>query len=153
MSIKDFETFAVSPFEVEGLTTRVVRVNEASNAAVNMNTGEVFEMRYIKDGEVKKHDPVSYIKLFKNNLPMLGDLSTPGLKLLVYLMYYAPINNNRVNIDLRHCMQFSGYSAKSQYYRGVVELLTKRIIARAVGQDGAFYTNPNVFFNGDRTKL
>jgi len=52
-------------------------------------------------------------------------------------------------------LKFAGYKEKSRltYYRAVEGLLKANIISRKTGGGVCYWVNPNILFNGDRTKL
>jgi len=152
--ISDFETYSQSPFTVE-LTTRLVTPKVEHKLVEDKNDGKVYGMYEIPKNATVLHDPKKYIKLFTGNANILASMNEPSIKMFYYICDNLTINNNEICIFKDDYLAFYSYKAanKFAYYRAIEGLLTAAVIARKAGSTTCFFINPNMIFNGDRTKL
>lgn len=153
MKITDTELRHSNPFAIEGLETRthVVRENKKIRTLVDTDTGEVFNTIKLKGtAETITTDSFKYTKLFNKNLPTVGELTVPELKVMTYIMDNLIPNRDYVTVHIEDCAEWCGYKSSVQVYKGLIGLIEKNLIAR--GKNTIYWINPNIFYNGDRTQ-
>lgn len=101
-------------------------------------------------------DRQPYVKMFIQGLPLLMKLSTPGLKVLLWILgNIKPKNDQIVLLPIRVAKEL-GYTVTKPVHDGVKDLIAQNIIVRAYTGDRnapAYWINPTVFYNGNRKHL
>tara|TARA_B100002019_G_C21257823_1_gene594950 strand:+ start:85 stop:642 length:558 start_codon:yes stop_codon:yes gene_type:complete len=157
--MKKLERFKENPF-VDDMNINVRRKNiklsklGKSNGVdlVNTDTGE-HHGSYI--GTTKRVDEEQFVKLFISNIALTFDLKAAGIKafnVLIFVMQNT-IEKDKVFID-KYVMEdfnklYKKKLSRAVLYRGLLELVDCKIIARSV-REGEYFINPNFVFNGDR---
>jgi len=150
--ISEYDASSESPYTVQ-LQSKYVQPN-SEHSAVEID-GVLHGIYPIGKGKTILSDNAIYSKLFRGNTEVLMGLSEPAAKMFYYISEFIGANKDEVCILQEDYLQFAGYKAKSRltYYRGVEGLLKANIIARKTGSQSCYWINPNVLYNGDRTKL
>lgn len=151
--ISDYETHYESPFIVE-LNSKLY-VPNPDHKSMKGDDGKMYGMYEIPKGKVILHDPHQYIKMFKGNSSLITELSGPASKMFYYICENIQSNKDDICIIKEDYFTFAGYKSDGRitYYRAIEGLLKATIIARKAGSTTCFFINPNILFNGDRTKL
>lgn len=123
----------------------------------NQKTGELMGHQVV--ARYKKVDAESFVKIFAHHLTSIFSLSRTGYRMLVIVI--AVIQNQAINSDTFY-MSFHDASeeavrkqekmSRDTFKKGVAELITNGIIARAVNVN-QYYINPSIIYNGNRTKI
>lgn len=150
--IKQFPQYDENPSKPEGITKKWRDLESYEREAVDSNTGEHFAFRPLKSTTVDVDTKV-YTKVFNDALPSIKELNVPGLKVWCYLLANLKPHKDYVIVKEKECMKYCGYDGKSNYYRGLANLLENNIIYRMIGSDSVYYINVNYIFNGDRRKI
>lgn len=116
------------------------------SAVVDTSTGEIFQTSFIRRVEI---DEDKFAKLYLEQVSLLNDLSTPGIRVFTYLIKITKPNRAEVIFRLEDCMTHCKYKSKATIYKGLAELIEAQIIARGWA-DNIYFINPLVFFNGNR---
>src|SRR5690554_2806836 len=153
------ERFKENPFiedmhlTVRSKNIKLSRLGKSGTVeAIDMNTGE-HHGTYI--GLIKRVDEEQFVKLFVSNIALTFDLKAAGIKAFNVLMYVMQntIEKDKVFIDRLVLDDFNEIFQKklsrAVLYRGLVELVECKIIARSL-REGEYFINPNFVFNGDR---
>jgi hypothetical protein len=151
--ISDYPTTIESPFTVE-ITTKQFAPN-TEHKVVTDDDGVAYAMYEIPKNKTVMHDPAAYCKHYKGTSNVLMALKEPANKMYYYIHEHLDVNRDEICILMDDYLLFAGYKASNRlnYYRAIEGLLAANIIARKVGMGSCFYINPNIIFNGDRTKL
>lgn len=153
--LREYATFIISPFEIDGVSkVDWLRHGTDTNRdiAVNQNTGEFMEITHLgiaKEGYVDRKE---FRKIYTDGIIALGDFKASGLKVLMYVLQNLQKDSDLIRLNAQVCMKELGYKTYKSFYSGLTELLEKNILAKQVGGDW-FFVNPNMIFNGNRTKL
>lgn len=147
--------YEVNPF-IESLTvkTRGRKVTVARGSTlVDMNTGEIEGVTEI--AQIVEVDEGQFIKLFTKDLAIWFDLNKAGMRVFGALL--TVVQNSAIGRDLVYFDHGSESAeafkiSKTTFYRGVEELLEKGFIARHKSV-GWYFTNPAMFFNGNRARF
>lgn len=153
MKITDTELRHSNPFTIEGLETKTFarKENKKVKEFVDVNSGEMFNVIELKGTSTTVTiDTFKYTKLFNKNLPTVGELTVPELKVLTYITDNLVPNRDYVTVHMDECAEWCGYKSSVQVYKGLIGLIEKNIIAR--GKHSMFWINPNIIYNGDRTQ-
>lgn len=152
-TVKDYDTTSESPYMVE-LYSKYIQP-DSEHKTMQGDDGKLYGMYEIPKGGTRPVDRRIYSKLFKGNTEALMGLSEPSAKMFYYITEYIAVGKDEVCILQEDYLKFAGYKEKSRltYYRAVEGLLKAEIIARRTGSQSCYWVNPNVLFNGDRTKL
>lgn len=153
IKLNDYTTHESNPY-VKGLLIpkrrkTVVLATDKNYMVVDTDSGEE-KTAFIATKEVI--DKEKYVKLFKEQLKIIFNLSQAGIRLLGYFMDSTRISEDIVIFNIEKCIAYTGYKSKEPIYRGIKELLDNDIIARTK-ESNLYFINPTVFFNGDRLFL
>jgi len=105
-----------------------------------------------------------FIKVFTREMQAYFDLSKVGTRMMgIVFRASQHYSVNNAEIFLPHKIATELYKeitadiniqlSLSSYQRGIKELLKKEFIAEHPNGSGWFYTNPNIFFNGNRVRF
>lgn len=141
-----------NPFGVYGVESRMVVSPGESYMETDEDTGETRRVVRHRAEKVVSHDPAKYIKLYSGSIGLVAGLTPRGLYMLLYICAVMPPNKTLVYLDRRQAGEFSRYLRGSSYYTAIGDLVSHGIIAKSVHK-GAYWINPNVVFNGNRTRL
>ncbi|RYC69605.1 hypothetical protein [Spirosoma sordidisoli] len=160
VGITDFSTYDQNPYSPSGMESKRFIRQKDERVFINQETGEVVTMRVADESVTRITDPKAFIKLFQESLTSVGDLTVPGLKVLVYMMMKLKPGGDEVTIVVDSFLDHfdygiseNGQRSKMPYYKGIADLLSHKLIARKRGYDHTYFINVDAFFNGDRTKL
>lgn len=159
--LKDIPAHAKNPCPLSDIVLKEVKPKSFEFETVNTDTGETYLSRpFIKGSQVVKDERI-YVKLFKESILSIGDMSIPALKLFTYVAHNLVKDKDYVRIEVMEFLQAFGYSKSentgrintTNYYRGLMELIEKGILFRKLGDDNVFWINADVMFNGKREGL
>ena len=150
--ITEYGSYPDSPYIVE-LQSKYVQP-EAEHRAVEID-GVPHGIYEIPKGSTRLADTATYSKLFRGNTDVLMSMPEPAAKMFYYITEHLKVNSNQICIVREDYLKFAGYKPNGSltYYRALDGLLAANIIARIAGNTTCYWINPNVIFNGDRTKL
>jgi hypothetical protein len=97
-------------------------------------------------------DKKEFIKVFRESIKTILQLSATAQKILWYIMDSLPINKNVVVITNDACMDACGFKNRKSVRDGIIELLDKNILTRS-SVKYKYWVNPIVMFNGDRIEF
>lgn len=140
--------------KIRSKQVKVSKLGKQDNVSlVNEDTGE-HHGTYI--GTTKRVDEEQFTKLFAQNITMTFDLKSAGIKafnVLIFVTQSTAIEKDKVFIDKFVLEEFNECHnkklSKAVLYRGLVELINAKIIARCQ-REGEYFINPSFCFNGDR---
>ncbi len=154
------KTYETNP-SVENLHLRVksnkvfVKDNEAL-IITNAKTGETTQAQggatFVKEELV---DQEQFIKLYTSGIEHLAQLTGSGFKVfqLVYRELLGKKDIDTVFLDFNELKHFGKWKwSKVTFSSGINELLNKEILYKAIGAN-KYFTNVNLFFNGDRINV
>jgi len=101
-------------------------------------------------------DKQQYIKLFTQGLPLLMELSAPGLKVFMWVLGHIKPKQDKVELNPGRVAAELNYVVTKPVHDGIKDLINQRIIARAYTGNRnvpAYWINPTVFYNGNRRHL
>jgi hypothetical protein len=147
--------YETSPF-IDSLTVktrgRKVTVSRGSNI-VNLDTGEIEGVTEI--AQIVSVDEGQFVKLFTKDLSIWFDLSRAGMRVfgtLLTAVQTSAIGRDLVYFDYASDSTKDFGLSKTTFYRGLDELIEKGFIARHKSASW-YFTNPTMFFNGDRARF
>lgn len=150
--IDDFPMADEFPF-IEPLAKEL---NEKSSfRTISYNNSNVDIVKTDKDSlflqtAIRKHvDKATFIKVFKDSIKTIMQLSTTAQKILWYVMDNIPQNKPFVFIDYADCMDRCGFKTPKSVRDGIIELLNKELLLRSTVLK-KYWVNPMVLFNGNR---
>lgn len=94
-------------------------------------------------------DRETFIKVFKDSLKYIAQLSRTAQAVLWYIMDNLPKDKSYVVIDNRTVMEFCRFKTRKSVREGVLELLDKDFLTRTTVPK-KFWVNPLIIFNGNR---
>lgn len=153
--LRDYPKYQENPFipdAVEELQKKVVIKQELGRGldkkaiALRDDEGKIYQTGFFRTIEV---DETQFTKLYINQIGIFNNLSTPGYRVLTYLMSVLKPNSNEIIFERSKCMAACGYKTHKSVYKGLTELIEAKIIARSCN-DWMYFINPLVFYNGDR---
>lgn len=152
--ITQYITHNKTPFVVE-LTRKVLVPKPNHEIMEDKATGKQYGMYEIGTTRTVPHDPAIYSKLFKNVAKIMSALPDSSTKMFYYIHEHLGVGEDKICIHKDDYLLYYGYKPNNKfaYYQALEGLLEAGIIARIAGNNTCFYVNPNIIFNGDRTKL
>ena len=151
MTLNDYPIADIFPY----IDTMVIDVNEnMGNKIIGSTSGEIsvdgktVSRRIISTMKDKKE----FIKVFRESIKTILQLSATAQKILWYIMDSLPINKNVVVITNDACMDTCGFKNRKSVRDGIIELLDKNILTRS-SVKYKYWVNPIVMFNGDRIEF
>lgn len=150
VNFRDLPVYDHNPFiePIVNIKTKrkTVQITSKPNMAITQD-GEYFGDSFMV---VKKQvDKEEFIKVFKDQLSIIFELSKTGQKVLTYFIKNLGVNKDYVIFDKDKAKEYSGLSSTASIYAGLTELVKKNIIARS-HLPLMYYINPQIIFNGDR---
>ncbi|MFM3140552.1 hypothetical protein AB8T65_28535 [Klebsiella pneumoniae] len=121
----------------------------------NSDESESYLTNIIQQKEVDKEE---FIKLFTSQIKVYFDLTKTAYKifLIILSLYQKEIGKDYVLLTCKKAQNIAktlDFELSSPiFYRGIKELIEKKIIAKSVDKI-VFYINPAIFFNGDRARF
>lgn len=151
--VTDYETYRESPYRV--VLHSKVHNPQTEHKNVVGDDGVQYGIYEIPKAVNIVVDPKPYTKMFHGNTAVLIALSESAMRMFYYICDNIQPGKDDICIMMEDYFQFAGYSGNSRltYYRAVEGLLKAAIISRKAGYNNCFFVNPDVIFNGDRTKL
>lgn len=146
------ESYFESPYKYMKIEERAYVTKENEEITTNLTTGELFVMKKIAENKTVMHDSLIYTKVFQESIHQLMGLSSGALKILLYAMATVRPLSEIVVLNGPDVMLFCKIG-KTSFYEGITELLDKKILCKKLGSSIEFWFDPNIFFNGNRTKL
>ena len=150
-TIHDFPQADVTPYEFS-LKSRLNEVT--SNKVLSFGNAKVELDRYQNNitariALTQKVDHEAFIKVFRESIRYVAELSRTARTILWYIMDNLPKDRGYVVIDNMTIMDFCKFKTRKSVRDGVVELLEKNILTRSTVPK-KFWVNPLVLFNGNR---
>ena len=125
---------------------------------VNKDTSDESESYFSNIVQKKEVDKEEFIKLFTSQIKVYFDLTKTAHKifLIILALYQKEIGKDYVLLTCKKAQNVAktlDFELSAPiFYRGIKELVEKKIIAKSVDKI-VFYINPAVFFNGDRARF
>nr|CRY95567.1 hypothetical protein [uncultured prokaryote] len=154
--------YAANPFwdELMMETKRkrtTLKGEDGPKALVSLGTGQ--REGVVEVTKVYEVDAERFVKVFTRHLSVFFDLSQNGLRLFEYALSVVAKTHNKdaihmhpIDADRYHKgMGRKGYS-RASFYRGVAELIERGLIAES-DITGKYFTNPAIYWNGDRARF
>ena len=148
--IKDAKEYKENPFLTEGNIPIVPK----SNMYVNKDEGLIkLADKELKNdlclmGTNKYVDGEEFGKTFIKELHQIFDLSKASQRVFAYMLSKVKYDH-LIMIDMKECLQKTGYRSKGPIFKSVAELIQKEFIAKTKNQF-VYWTNPKIFYKGDR---
>ena len=151
--IGKYSTYTQSPYTVE-VQSKYVQAKENHKVMYDEH-GEMFGTYKIPKGVTIPVDIAKYSKLFKNSGMLIANLNEAAIKMFMYIHEKLPVNSDQMCITREEYLEYYGYAPtnKYTYYQAIEGLLRAGIMAKQAGSTVCYWINPNILFNGDRTKL
>ena len=152
--ITQFASYDKSPFTI-GISKREVIPKADHSVMQDKETGKHYGFYPLEKGKTVDHDSAKYTKYFHGAYKSTMFLPEPANRMYHYILEHIQMGRDIICIKQEDYLLFAGYKVTNRlnYYRGIEGLLQANIIARIAGNTTCFYINPNIIFNGDRTKL
>ena len=125
---------------------------------VNKDNADESESYFSNIVQKKEVDKEEFIKLFTSQIKVYFDLTKTAHKifLIILALYQKEIGKDYVLLTCKKAQNIAktlDFELSSPiFYRGIKELIEKKIIAKSVDKI-VFYINPAIFFNGDRARF
>lgn len=153
----DFESFNENPFQ-KSLRNNLKfgwRKSDPDKAKpmVDNDTGETVFLSPLGNVNIILKDNAEFTKLFGSSYEEICKLSTPGLKMLLYIFSIIKKDIDWIKIEPALAMEWCGYNSRTNVHVGICALLDGKFICRKTGGQMEYYINVNRFFNGKRTNL
>ena len=150
-TMHDFPQADVSPYE----SSLKKRLNEVTSRKVlSFGNARVELEKYQNNitaqiALTQKVDRETFIKVFRDSIRYIAQLSRTAQAVLWYIMDNLPKDKSYVVIDNMTVMDFCGFKTRKSVREGVVELLDKNFLTRTTVPK-KFWVNPLIVFNGNR---
>ncbi len=149
-TIADYPSYRDNPFILEGIEYENVKYKDGKRIVDEDGVESIIFELGVEKVIIDKR---KYVKIFNDSFTTIKDLSTCGLQLLCFMALRLAISKDEIYLDIKAFNEFCDYKSRQPFYKGIVELLNKGVIARKVGKDHFYFINTNFIFNGSRKKL
>jgi len=146
------ESYLNNPFKPEGIVDRAFEPKEESKIWVDPETGESYNVTKIVTGKTELHDPMMYTKVYMSAFLHLNDLNYSAVKVFNYMVHTLKSNRDTVYLNCAD-VELNCKISQASYYTAIKALIEAKVIAKKVGSTMEFWINPNILFNGNRTKI
>ena len=146
------ESYLNNPFKPEGIVDRSFEPKEESKIWVDPETGESYNVTKIVTGKTEMHDPMMYTKVYMSAFLHLNDLPYCAVKVFNYMVHTLKSNRDTVYLNCAD-IELNCKISQASYYTAIKELIKAKVIAKKIGSTMELWINPNILFNGNRTKL
>jgi len=102
-------------------------------------------------GTSKTVDKEQFVKVYISQIELLFGLTKTALKVLSYIWDKQKFGDT-VIVDSNDCKNVVGFKSLTSVFTGITELLNADIIAKGEVAN-VYFTNPAVFYKGDRLLL
>lgn len=148
MKITDFELYLENPSKVLEKDISLVRyVKKGEVMDLVDESGEFIKVQKLSNDKTVLLDNREYRKLYIEELGLIKELSSSGLRVMCYVLKVLGVKKDSVVINIEDCMEFTGYKSRVAVYGGIVDLLGRGILFRG---NGVYFINVNAFYNGRR---
>jgi hypothetical protein len=147
---KDLPEYECNPFIEPILSMKMKKKTVSISSSPQMTINEYGQ--YIGDSYmiVKRNvDKEEFVKVFKNQLKLIFDLTKTAQKVLGYFIENLGMNKDFVIFDRTKAKISSSLYSDSSIYQGLSELIQKSVIAKSKLSQ-IYFINPAILFNGDR---
>lgn len=149
---KEYPSYDKPPFDMDGLHEMTVKKKVGSGKLIPGDTGELMDAAWWGEEFVKIIDRKTYIKLFVEGQAVMSKLSSAGVLVMTEILSRLRPNTSSVRIRQAEVVGKHTNLKGAGFYKGMCELLQYGVIARSK-EPNEYYINPNMFFNGDRTRV
>src|SRR5690606_30842387 len=98
--------------------------------AVNMESGETFELALQGQGALVFIDSQNFIKFFGQSFLNITDLSKPAQNVIKYFLLNLKQDSDLVEFNLSTVRKACKYNSNQPVYNGLAELIEQKFIAR-----------------------
>lgn len=150
------QMFTENPF----VEKAIEQINENTKKTYRWLKGNKLVQQYAvnEEGEIIAHaafvqqievDETQFAKLYLSQLGVFFDLPKTALRVFTYILNILQPKSDRVFINLREALKYTGYKDENSIISGLAILCHKGFIARSEVHY-MYFINPMVFFNGNR---
>lgn len=86
-------------------------------------------------------EDLSYKKLYNEAIPVVSGFGIPALKVWCHILKVLEPGRDDIAIVMKECVKECGYTSSVNVYKGLAELLAKRVIFRKRGHKSIYYIN------------
>lgn len=150
-NIHDFPQADITPYE-GSLKTRLNEVTKRRVLSFGNSRVELERYQNNISAQIaltQKVDRETFIKVFRDSIKYIAQLSRTAQRLLWYIMDNLPKDKSYVVIDNMTVMEFCDFKHRKSVRDGIVELLDKNFLTRTTVPK-KFWVNPLIVFNGNR---
>jgi hypothetical protein len=153
-TITSYPKHTKNPFMEEILCiktkNKTVKVSKNPIDVYDEDTGQLHQADFISVQE--RVDKEQFVKLLGAGVQLMVDLSPKALKVFIYCLKSLQQNSDQIYFDIDECKKMSGYRNHRSVYDGLVELIEKKVMAKA-NRVNIYFINPQYAFNGNRLVL
>jgi hypothetical protein len=143
MKLKDYPVYNYNPFRVNGDYFRSIPTQKEK---VVSDTGEVLR----DEKEYKVADLQSHVRIYEDMYDLLFTMSPAAVMVLANIFKQMPKNGDSVLLNVQQIASELNIGSRNTVYKGIIELMDKKVIAKCVGTD-IYYINPDYVYKGSRS--
>jgi hypothetical protein len=146
-----YPEYSVNSFVLYGVEDKWVQPKSKRSKfnAIDTETGEEIPLMTAPHNKNVRHDSTKYTKLLANTT--VDALPPNGKLILMYIAYHLKVHQTAIELNMREVTRWTGIG-KTSFYEGIRDLLDKDIIRFKSKRRSEYLVNPNILYNGDRTK-
>lgn len=149
---KEWERHDGNPFRDEMIVTPSSITRKSKDPNRVMLVKDTGQEKSITFSYTEFRESDAFVKIFKENIKRMFNLSKTAMKLFWYASTELVINNEVVCITMDEAMDFCEFKGRKSYFDGMSELLDRGIIAKT-DRDDYYFVNAAIFFSGSRMKI
>ena len=155
--LKKLPVFDINPF-VENSIERIQEHTKSKNRYIKGSKGVEHVVVNSSTGEIEAHsaflqhievDDDKFVKLYLSQFSAFWGLNKSAIRVFDYIMNVLIPNKDFVYIDMQEALKHTKYKSPKMIYLGLANLVELGVIARTHNHM-KYFTNPLMFFNGNR---
>lgn len=150
-ALKTFPIADVYPF-ADKLLNDVCKHSKAKLLTSTSEEIDYTAQKWTKKTTYQITDRKEFIKIYRDSLKTILNLSATAQKLLWYILEILPQKAVYVDIVTNICQRECGFKTRKSVSDGIIELLEKEILIKTAYQM-RYWVNPVILFNGDRVEF
>jgi len=143
---KEFNPFITESFEMS-IKKKKITMKIGGRRVIDAVTGEEMDTKVI--AKYKEVETEEFIKIYRDQLKNVLNLSKTGMKVLCYFMEHTKKDSDEVYLYMKELLEYGQWSQTNMAYQGLVELFNEEIVCPGL-KPHYFHINPRIFFNGNR---
>ena len=153
LRISDFRTYKRNPF-IEKIYENGFVVKKDGSKVVNTSVrvtdgnGNFMGPAFVRQQISKYIDSREFIRITSEGLIVMSSLNLVEFKIFSYILMALQYNELEIELSIEKIKLYYNYTSRNPIYKGIIGLLSKKIISREHTKKSFYYVNPIYFYKG-----